>query len=60
MSMIKEFFTHKDVEAWVWMTINGFLVLSISVITDLNWQLAPVLIAVLNLITKYINTKFIK
>lgn len=60
MNAIKNFLTHKDTEAWVWMTVNSFLVLLITYLGDINWVYAPMAIGGLNLITKFINTKYLK
>ena len=57
---MKDFLQHPKLETFLWQTVNGFLAISIVIIADLGWQFAPVLIAVLNFITKYINTKYIK
>ena len=60
INTIKEFINHPKFEAFLWQTLNGFLALSVVIITDLEWQYAPLIIAVLNYATKYINTKYIK
>jgi hypothetical protein len=60
MNAIKNFIKHKDTEAWLWMTVNSFLVLLITYIGDINWVYAPMAIGALNLITKFINTKYLK
>jgi len=60
MNAIKNFLKHKDTEAWLWMTVNSFLVLVITYIGDINWVYAPMAIGALNLITKFINTKYLK
>lgn len=60
MNAIKNFLKHKDTEAWLWMTVNSFLVLLITYIGDINWVYAPMAIGALNLITKFINTKYLK
>jgi len=57
---IKAFIKHPKFEAFLWQTLNGFLAISVVIITDLNWQYAPLIIAILNYITKYINTRYIK
>ena len=64
MENIKEkllqFIKHPKFEAFLWQTLNGFFTLSIVIISDLNWQYAPLIIAGLNFLTKWINTKYIK
>ena len=58
--MIKQFLTDKKTEAWVWMTVNSFLVLFGAYLTDIDYIYAAPIIALLNIITKYINVNFIK
>ncbi len=60
MNKIKQFLTHKDTEAWVWMTINSFIVLLATYLTGLDWVYAPMAIGALNLITKFINVNYLK
>ena len=60
LNAIKAFIKHPEFEAFLWQTLNGFLAISVVIITDLNWQYAPLIIAILNYITKYINTRYIK
>jgi len=54
-----DFVKSKKFHTFLWQTLNGFLVLAISVLADLDWQYVPVLLAVLNYITKYINTTYL-
>ena len=60
MNKIKQFLTHKDTEAWLWMTVNSFIVLVATYLADINWVYAPMAIGALNLITKFINTQYLK
>jgi len=64
MKNIKEkllqFIKHPKLEAFLWQTLNGFLAISIVIISDLEWQYAPLIIAGLNFLTKWINTNYLK
>jgi hypothetical protein len=64
MKNIKEkflqFIKHPKLEAFLWQTLNGFLAISIVIISDLEWQFAPIIIAGLNFLTKWVNTQYIK
>lgn len=58
--MIKQFLKDKNTEAWVWMTVNSFIVLFLTFLADVNPLYSAPIIAMMNIITKYINQKFIK
>jgi energy-converting hydrogenase Eha subunit E len=60
LNQIKNFFKNKDTEAWVWMTVNSFVILLGTYLADVNPLYSAPIIAVVNVITKYINTKYIK
>lgn len=60
MKQVIEFFKHPKFEAFLWMTLNGFITVVITALGDLNWAYAPVIIALLNTLTKWINTTYIK
>jgi hypothetical protein len=60
MNKLKEFFTSKLFETFLWQTLNAFIALIVVVLGDVSWVYAPLIISVLNPITKYINLKFIK
>jgi len=55
-----QFICDKRLETWLWETINSLLVVSVVIVQDMNWLLAPFIIALLNQLTKYINVKYIK
>jgi len=62
MEMIKKFLTDKKTETWFWLTANSFLILSIDYLTgldlpDLGKAMA---IGILSILTKWINTNFLK
>lgn len=54
---IKWFINNPKFKTFLWQTLNGFFVVAISIISDLDWQYIPVVLAVLNYITKSINKK---
>jgi len=57
---IKEFLTTKRMQTFYWTTLNGFIGVIIVGVADLNWAYAPIIIAVLNGITKYVNVEVIQ
>jgi hypothetical protein len=60
MNYIKQFINHPKFETFLWQTLNGFFTLSVIIISDLGWQYAPIIIAILNFLTKWVNTKYLK
>ena len=48
--------TSNRAKAFYWQTMNGAIAIVIMMITDADWVYAPIAIATLNMITKYINT----
>ena len=60
MNYIKQFIKHPKLETFLWQTLNGFFILSVIIISDLGWQYAPIIIAILNFLTKWVNTKYLK
>jgi energy-converting hydrogenase Eha subunit E len=60
MNKIKQFLTNKDTEAWAWMTVNSFIVLVGTYLADINPLYSAPIIAMINVITKFLNTKYIK
>lgn len=57
VNAIKWFIKHPKFKTFCWQTLNGFLVLSISILGEVEWQYIPVILAVLNYATKSINKK---
>jgi len=57
INAIKWFVKHPKFKTFLWQTLNGFLVVSVSIIAEIDWQYIPVILAVLNYITKAINKK---
>ena len=60
MTQIKQFLTNKNTEAWVWMTVNSFIILAGTYFADVNPLYAAPIIAIVNLVTKHINTNYLK
>lgn len=60
MQSIKDFLKSAKFEAFLWMTLNGFIGVLAVYLTDMNWAYAPAIVSILNIITKYINTRYIK
>lgn len=59
MNNLKEFFTSNKAKAFYWQTANGFVGLAIIFFTDVEWQYAPIVIALLNATTEYINQNYL-
>jgi hypothetical protein len=59
MKKLKEVLTSNKAKAFGWQIANGIIALIILYCSDLNWAYAPVLIAGLNTLTKYINQKYL-
>lgn len=57
INAIKWFIKHPKFKTFLWQTLNGFFVVAISILAELDWQYVPAIIAVLNYITKVINKK---
>lgn len=58
--VIKGFFTSKKFEAFLWQTANAGILLLIAHLQDFSfWWIIPA-IGLLNYLTKWINTKYIK
>ena len=59
MENIKKFLTSNKAKSLYWQFLNLAILFGITMIADLNWVYAPMLLPVLNSITKYINTTYI-
>ena len=55
MQNFLNFLKSKQAKRFYWNTLNGAIGLIIVYLSDLNWAYAPILIAILNGITKEIN-----
>lgn len=60
MTQIKQFLTNKNTEAWVWMTVNSFIILAGTYFADVNPLYAAPIIAIMNLVTKWVNVNYLK
>lgn len=58
-AFIKAFVTSKKFKTFLWQTLNGFLTLAIIQLGDVQWQYAPMIIAALNYVTKWINKTYL-
>jgi hypothetical protein len=52
---IIKFLTSNKMKTFYWSTVNGFIVIATLQLTEIEWIYAPILIAILSGITKYIN-----
>lgn len=57
LQFLKGFVKHPKFKTFLWQTLNGFLVVSIAILGEVEWQYIPVILALLNYITKAINKK---
>ncbi len=57
INAIKWFVNHPKFKTFLWQTLNGFLVVSTVILGELDWQYIPVLLSILNFLTKMINKK---
>ncbi len=55
MEILKKILTSKQAFRFYWNTLNGILGLAVVYFTQINWVYAPVIIALLNGISKEIN-----
>ena len=56
---IIEFFTSGKFKTFLWQTANAFIVLVIAFAQDINWAYIPMVLGILNYLTKYINQKYL-
>jgi len=59
INAIKWFINHPKFRTFIWQTLNGSLVVSISIFNEIDWQYIPIILAILNFITKFINKKLV-
>lgn len=60
MEKVIAFLKSKAVETFLWQTLNGIIGLVVVYLSGENIAYAAVLIPLLNICTKYINTNYIK
>jgi hypothetical protein len=58
MDKVIEFLKSKEAKRFYWNTLNGAIGLAIIYCSGLNWIYAPVLIALLNGISKELNKRY--
>ena len=56
---IKKILTSNKAKTFYWTTANGFIGILAIGVTDIDWIYAPMVIALLNGITKYINKEYL-
>lgn len=56
---IKEILTSSKMKTIYWQLGNGLVVLAIMYITDIDWVYAPIVLPLLNTLTKYINQELL-
>jgi len=57
---IIEFLKSKRFETFLWQTANGLIGLMLVYIADESFLYAPIVISLLNAVTKYINVTYLK
>lgn len=57
---IIKFFKTSKMKTFYWTTLNGLIVVITTQLAGIDWIYAPLLIALLNGITKYINRDILK
>ena len=50
-----KFFSHPKFKTFAWTTLNGLIVVTATQLSEIEWIYAPLLIALLNGVTKFIN-----
>jgi hypothetical protein len=60
METLKDIFTSKKMVAFYWTTLNGFIGVLVLVLADLNIAYAPMIIAGLNMLSKYLNVEILQ
>lgn len=58
MEKLKEVLTSKIARRFYWQTAGGFLGLAVIYFQGLNWLYAPVVIAIIQSITKELNNRY--
>jgi len=58
METLKQILISKQAKRFYWTTLAGFLGLSIMFLGNIDWVYAPMMIAVINGITKEINNRY--
>ena len=52
---LRTIFLSNKAKAFYWTTLNSFLIIIAMGLADINWIYAPIAIAMLNGLSKYIN-----
>lgn len=56
---VKDFINSPKVKTFAWQTVNGILGLLIIQLASIDWYYAPMLVSVMNITTKFINTNYL-
>ena len=59
MEKLKQILTSKKTKSFLWQTANGAIAIIITGFTDVDYIYAPIIIAMLNGITKHINKTYL-
>lgn len=59
MNRLKELLDRSETKTFFWQTMNGGLMLALVFSTEIDWVFAPLLIALLNGLTKHINKNYL-
>lgn len=57
MQKVIEFFTTNRMKAFYWTAANGFIVVIALGLADVDWVYAPIIIALLNGFSKWVNVE---
>lgn len=55
-----QFFTSKGFERILWVTANSVIAITVQALADIDWIYVPAIVILLNEITKYVNTEYLK
>ena len=60
MEIIKTIFWSKKAQTFYWVTLDGFIIVSVQQLQEFNYLWIPLLVALLAGITKWINKDLIQ
>jgi len=60
LAFLKKFFLSNKFKTFCWLTLEGFLTLVITELSGLEWAYAPLLMAVIANIIKFINQRYLQ
>jgi hypothetical protein len=56
---VLDFVKSNKFKTFLWQTVNGFIVILMAGITEIDWQYVPIIYAFLNGLTKHINQTYL-